>query len=116
MVIRMSFSRDLMRGSLELMVLSVLAEAPLYVYILQKKLRDASGNMVRLQAGTLYPILHRLEEAGAITSRWEDTGGRDRKWYHLSAKGRRLLEEQATEWNDYANCIRSLLKPALRPA
>ena len=112
----MSFSRDLLRGSLELMVLSVLGEAPLYGYLIQKKLREASGNMVRVEAGTLYPILHRLEEAGAIASKWEDTGGRDRKWYHLTAKGRQLLHRQAAEWTNYVDCIRTLLKPVWRPA
>ena len=112
----MSFNRDLMRGSLELMILSVLAEGAMYGYVIQKRLREASGNMVRVEAGTLYPILHRLEDQGAITSKWEDSGGRDRKWYHLTAKGRQLLQRQAAEWTDYADCIRSLLKPALRPA
>ena len=112
----MSFNRDLMRGSLELMILSMLGEAPLYGYLIQKKLREASSNRIRLQAGTLYPILHRLEESGAITSKWEDTGGRDRKWYHLTARGRQLLEHQAQEWIDYAECIRGLLRPVWRPA
>jgi PadR family transcriptional regulator, regulatory protein PadR len=109
----MSFSRDLMRGSLDLMILSVLADEPLYGYVIQKKLREASGNLVRLQAGTLYPVLHRLEDSGAIGSRWDQTSGRDRKWYHLTAKGRRLLQKQAAEWNLYASCIQELIKPAL---
>jgi PadR family transcriptional regulator, regulatory protein PadR len=109
----MNFSRDLMRGSLDLMILSVLAEGPLYGYLIQKKLRDASGNMVRLQAGTLYPLLHRLEDAGAIASRWEKSGGRDRKWYELTDKGNRLLRHQAVEWKRYASCMHQLLRPAL---
>lgn len=105
----MTFGRDLMRGSLDLMVLSVLTDAPLYGYLIQKRLRDVSGNMVRIQAGTLYPILHRLEVAGAIKARWDDTTGRDRKWYELTPKGKRLLSEQAAEWHQYVDCIRRLL-------
>lgn len=112
----MTFGRDLMRGSLDLMVLSVLTEGPLYGYLIQKKLREASGNMVRIQAGTLYPILHRLEVAGAIQARWDDSTGRDRKWYELTDKGRRLLTQQASEWHQYVECIRRLLEGPLREA
>jgi DNA-binding PadR family transcriptional regulator len=101
-----------MRGSLDLMVLSVLTDGPLYGYLIQKKLRDASGNMVRVQAGTLYPILHRLEEAGAIKARWDGSTGRDRKWYALTDKGKRLLSQQAAEWHQYVDCIRRLLDSA----
>ena len=109
----MTFGRELMRGSLDLMILSVLTDGPLYGYLLQRRLREASGNMVRLQAGTLYPLLHRLEEAGAIRSRWDASTGRDRKWYELTEKGRRLLHHQATEWRQYVDCIRKLLQESL---
>lgn len=95
------------------MILSVLTEGPLYGYLIQKKLRDSSGNMVRMQAGTLYPILHRLEVAGAIFARWDSSTGRDRKWYELTDKGKRLLNEQAAEWHQYADCIRRLLDGVL---
>jgi PadR family transcriptional regulator, regulatory protein PadR len=107
-----TFGRDLMRGSLDLMVMSILTDGPLYGYLIQKRLREASGNMVRIQAGTLYPILHRLEVAGAIKARWESTTGRDRKWYELTAKGKRLLQQQAAEWHQYVDCIRQLIDSA----
>lgn len=108
-----SFDRDLVRGSLDLMVLSALAEGPQYGYLIQKRIREASGNLVRIQAGTLYPLLHRLEDSGAIDSRWEAVGGRDRKWYALTDAGRRTLQHQANQWEEYAGCIRRLLSPAL---
>ena len=106
----MTFGRDLLRGSLDLMILSVLADEPLYGYLVQRRLGEASGNMVRMQAGTLYPILHRLESSGAIRSRWDASTGRDRKWYEITAKGKRLLEHQAAEWHRYVECVRRLLK------
>ena len=109
----MSFERDLMRGSLDLMILSALSERPLYGYLIQKRLREASGNTIRLQAGTLYPLLHRLESAGAIASRWDKSTGRERKWYDLTEKGRRRLQHQAAEWHRYVECLRNLLRPAL---
>ncbi len=61
-----SFQRDLLRGSLDLMVLSVLADNPQYGYSIQKQIRDVSQGRVDLKAGTLYPLLHRLEAAVAI--------------------------------------------------
>ena len=109
----MSFDRDLIRGSLDMMILAVLAEGTQYGYLIQKRLREASGNMVRLQAGTLYPLLHRLEEAGLIASRWDDSTGRDRKWYELTEKGRRRLQHRAVLWRQYVECIQRVLGPAL---
>lgn len=105
------FGPDLLRGSLDLMVLSVLAKGPTYGYQLQQSLRDASREQVQAQAGTLYPLLHRLEADGLIQSRWEDTTGRKRKWYELTAAGHRRLSSQAAEWDLYVDCIRSLLDP-----
>ena len=108
------FSPDLMRGSLDLMVLSVLFDGPQYGYSLQQRLREASGDMARLQAGTLYPLLHRLEADKLIRSRWETGQGRPRKWYELTAAGRKRLEVQARQWQAYADCLRALLSPVLQ--
>src|SRR6266550_1369459 len=91
------FQRDLVRGSLDLMVLSVLAAGKKYGYLIQKQLREASGSRVALAAGTLYPLLHRLEDEGFVRSTWDDHTGRQRKWYELTAAGRRRLSAQAQE-------------------
>jgi DNA-binding PadR family transcriptional regulator len=103
------FERELLRGSLDLMVLSVLAGGKKYGYLVQKQLRETSGQRVNLQAGTLYPILHRLEEDKLIRSSWDETTGRKRKWYELTPAGHKRLKVQAAEWLDYAECIRRLL-------
>lgn len=103
------FQRDLLRGSLDLMVLSVLAGGKKYGYLIQKEVREASGARVELPAGTLYPLLHRLEDDELIRSSWDDSTGRDRKWYELTAAGKKRLTAQAQEWADYAACIRQLL-------
>src|SRR5688572_7617297 len=91
------------------MVLSVLAGGKRYGYLIQKEVREASGSRVDLQAGTLYPLLHRLEDDGLVRSSWDDSTGRQRKWYELTAAGRKRLSAQAQEWADYAECIRQLL-------
>ncbi|HUQ70081.1 MAG TPA: PadR family transcriptional regulator [Planctomycetaceae bacterium] len=105
------FGPDLLRGSLDLMVLSVLAKESTYGYELQQRLRDASRELVQVQAGTLYPLLHRLEADGLIRSKWDASTGRKRKWYELTAAGRRRLTAQTKEWDRYVACIQSLLAP-----
>jgi PadR family transcriptional regulator PadR len=106
------FERELMRGSLDLLVLSVLAGGKRYGYVIQKDVRAASGGRALRKAGTLYPLLHRLEDEKLIRSTWEDSTGRDRKWYELTAAGRKRLAAQAQEWTDYAACIRQVLAGA----
>lgn len=105
------FNRELVRGSLDLMVLSVLADGPKYGYLIQKELREASQGLVRGDAGTLYPLLHRLEADKLIKAKWEQGSGRPRKWYELTAAGRRRWESQARDWQRYAACIQKLLSP-----
>ena len=103
------FERDLLRGSLDLMVLSVLADDAQYGYSIQKRLNSISLGKVKLPAGTLYPLLHRLESDKLIKSKWDDTTGRRRKWYALTAKGRKRLSAQADQWQQYADCMSSLI-------
>jgi len=103
------FERELMRGSLDLMVLSVLANQRQYGYAIQKQIREASRGQVQLPAGTLYPLLHRLEGDRVIRSRWDQTTGRDRKWYEITASGRKQLAAQAKQWQSYSQCVERLL-------
>ncbi|MCY2967003.1 MAG: helix-turn-helix transcriptional regulator [Planctomycetota bacterium] len=110
-----SSNSDWMKGSLDLMVLSVLASGSKYGYLLQQELQQASGGLVELQAGTMYPLLHRLEAEEWIRSRWDETTGRRRKWYELTDAGRNRLTQQAREWESYADCIRALLARVIDP-
>ena len=105
------FPRELLRGSLDLMVLSVLADGSKYGYLIQREIREASGGAAEIKAGTLYPLLHRLEGERLIRSRWDDSSGRRRKWYELTAAGRRALQHQAVQWQSYAACVQRLLAP-----
>jgi DNA-binding PadR family transcriptional regulator len=111
------FERDLLRGSLDLMVLSVLAGEKKYGYLIQKEVREASGGRVELAAGTLYPLLHKLEDERLIKASWDDSTGRERKWYELTAAGRKRLAQEAQQWADYTACIRQILAIAqVQPA
>lgn len=104
---------DLMRGNLDLMVLSTLSEGAKYGYLIQQSVADATGGLVTIQAGTLYPLLHRLEAAGLVGSRWDHTTQRKRKWYELTPAGRKCLERQAVQWREYVECLWRMLSPVL---
>lgn len=106
---------ELWRGNLDLMVLSSLAEGAKYGYAIQQRLEEASRGLIQIQAGTLYPILHRLEDEKLVKCRWEETTGRPRKWYELTAKGRHRLEERASQWQRLSACLQELVSPILAP-
>ena len=107
------FNSELMRGSLDLMVLSVLADGAKYGYLIQQQLRNASQKQVDLKAGTLYPVLHRLEADKYVRGKWDDSTGRRRKWYQLTAAGKKQLRSQAAQWQQYVDCIRTIMAPAV---
>ena len=106
------FQRDLLRGNLDLMVLSVLSRTAKYGYLIQQEIRDASRGRVDLPAGTLYPLLHRLEAEKLIRSSWDSATARKRKWYELTAAGRKQLQQHARDWESFAECMTRLLAPA----
>ncbi|QEG25209.1 lineage-specific thermal regulator protein [Mariniblastus fucicola] len=109
------FESDLLRGSLDLMVLAVLDQGDQYGYLIQKQIREASGEKVSMSAGTMYPLLHRLEGEKLIRSRWDESTGRRRKWYSLTAAGRKRLTKQANQWNQYVQCMAELMQGYIQP-
>jgi DNA-binding PadR family transcriptional regulator len=109
----MAIDSELLRGSLDLLVLSVLSGDPLYGYLIQQKLKESTGERVDLSASTLYPLLHRLESEKLVKAAWDDQTGRKRKWYSLTPAGRRALTQRARQWQDYADCLRQVLAPIL---
>lgn len=106
------YKRDLFRGSLDVMVLSVLAEGKAYGYAIQKQLKQSSGQSI--QAGSLYPLLHRLEAEGLIKATWDTTTARERKWYELTATGQKKLRKSAADWQAYIARLQALVLPAVR--
>ncbi|MEQ4305011.1 PadR family transcriptional regulator [Plantactinospora sp. B6F1] len=102
--------RELARGTAELAVLSVLSAERRYGYELLKLLQSAGAGVLELKEGTLYPLLHRLEDAGHITAEWEAEGRqRPRKYYALSATGRERLQLLRTEWSGLVGTLGDLL-------
>ena len=110
-VVMMKFDKGLMAGSGTMLVLSLLEGGDMYGYQMIEELARRSNDLFQMQEGTLYPILHGLEREGALTSceRRADTD-RTRKYYHLTEKGKRLLEEKQREWSVYAEAVNRILR------
>jgi DNA-binding PadR family transcriptional regulator len=106
-------SNEMIRGNLDLLVLSSLADGAKYGYLIQQSLNGATGGMVTVQAGTLYPLLHRLEAEKLVRCRWDSSTGRKRKWYELTSAGKKRLRHQANQWREYADCVGRVLRPVL---
>lgn len=86
-------------GNVETMLMSVLAAGPSYGYEIVRELNERAAGLLALGEGTVYPVLHRLEERGWISSRWDTkTGKRPRKYYRLTAKGRSAMTAQRQQW------------------
>ncbi|MGV9386789.1 PadR family transcriptional regulator [Nonomuraea sp. NPDC003707] len=102
--------RELARGTTELAVLSVLDVRRRYGYELLKLLRQAGEGVLEVKEGTLYPLLHRLEDAGHILATWEAEGrARPRKYYVITPDGRTYLAMLRAEWTGLVDAMRQLL-------
>ena len=102
--------RELSRGTLELAVLALITEERRYGYDLLSSLATATGGFVGIKEGTLYPVLHRLEDAGYIAATWEAEGrGKPRKYYGITPSGRQRLALLRTEWDRLAAGMERLL-------
>ena len=93
-----------------MLLLKLLEEKDMYGYEMIRELEKRSNQVFALKEGTLYPILHGLEEQEAIESYEQVAGsGRKRKYYHMTAKGKKLLDAKAREWNAYQEAVQTVM-------
>ncbi len=105
---------DSLQGSLDLLVLKILSRRPrLHGYAIMSAIKDTSGDVLRAEEGSLYPALHRMEEAGWIRAEWitKDTGRRARI-YELTAAGKKQLATEESRWQSVTSAVNRLLKMA----
>ena len=105
---------DSLQGSLDLLVLKILSRRPcLHGYALMSAIQDMSDDVLRAEEGSLYPALHRMEEAGSIRAAWmtKDNGRRARV-YELTAEGRKQLALVEARWSAVTNAVQRVLKLA----
>lgn len=105
----MSVSKNLVSGSMTMLLLKLLSEKDMYGYEMISVLRERSENVFELKAGTLYPLLHSLEEKNLLESYEQEALGKVRKYYSITKAGRKLLQEKETEWKEYSQAVTGVL-------
>jgi PadR family transcriptional regulator PadR len=108
----MEYRRELLKGSTETLLLSLLQKQPMYGYQIIKELDKKSQGYFRFREGTLYPALHRLESEGLILGVWEShSSGKKRRYYSLTEKGLEWLEAKVLEWQGFASAVNMVMQP-----
>ena len=105
----MKIDKELLKGSTTMLILNLLKQEDMYGYQMIKKLKETSENVFELKEGTLYRILHSLEEKGYITSYWDESSSKKRKYYSITKKGKDVLKEKETEWKIFSNSVNKVL-------
>jgi PadR family transcriptional regulator, regulatory protein PadR len=111
----MSKPVDLLQGTLDLLLLKILALEPQHGWAIGQRLKQVSGDILQVSEGSLYPALHKLEQEGWITAEWKPSeNNRRAKFYSLTRLGRRQLEKEAANWTRLSSAITQvvLLKEA----
>src|SRR6202020_870306 len=107
----MAAKSDLPQGTLDLLILKVVALGPVHGYAIAQRLQQVSRDVVQVPQGSLYPALHRLENRGVLASEWNETEtGREAKFYRLTRKGRAQLETEAASWRRLSEAVGLILK------
>jgi transcriptional regulator len=97
---------DLVQGTLDLLVLKILALEPLHGWAISQRLTQVSGDVLQVSDGSLYPALHKLEQSGWIKAEWKPSeNNRRAKFYSLTRLGRRQLEKESAEWKRLSGAI-----------
>jgi PadR family transcriptional regulator, regulatory protein PadR len=102
---------DLLQGTLDMLILKTVALGPVHGYGISQRIQQVSREVLQVQQGSLYPALHRLEKRGLLAATWgQSESGREAKFYRLSAKGRKQLEIEESQWKRLAQAIGLILQ------
>ncbi len=105
----MAIDRSLVSGSMGMLILRLLSEKDMYGYEMIDTLKKRSENVFELKAGTLYPLLHGLEEKKFLNSYEQEVLGKVRKYYQITPEGRKHLEQKKEEWKEYSKAVGNVL-------
>ena len=104
---------DLLQGTLDMLILKVVARGPTHGYAIAQRLQQMSKDVLQVQQGSLYPALHRLEKRGWVRAEWAASEtGREARFYALTRLGRRQLDEQSENWDRLSAAISGILGTA----
>ncbi len=110
---KVKYGRELLKGSTEHLILSLIAQEPLYGYRLIKEMKKRSQGYFQFKEGTLYPALHRLERERLIKGKWERLStGQERRYYYLTGLGQRALNDKKAEWLSFSAAVNLIIEPA----
>jgi transcriptional regulator len=102
---------ELLRGTLDLLILKTVSWAPLHGYGIAMAIRESTGALLQVQEGVLYPTLRKLEKRGLLSSEWGFTEtGREARYYELTREGRRSLRAQERDWQQYVHAMQLALR------
>jgi transcriptional regulator len=105
---------DLPQGTLDLLIMRIVAFGPIHGYAIAQRIQQMSREALRVQQGSLYPALHRLEYKKLLSSNWQPSEtGRDAKFYELTAKGRAYLKTETENWKRLTDVVGLILKGTL---
>jgi PadR family transcriptional regulator PadR len=104
---------DNLQGSLDLLVMKILRKGPNHGFAISSYIQQSSDEVLRVEAGSLYPALHRMTEAGLLKAGWRmSEAGRRARFYELTAKGRRRLEAEEQRWLSISAAVAKILRTA----
>src|SRR5215467_7021536 len=104
---------DLPQGTLDMLILKVVEPGPIHGYAVAQRIQQISRDVLQVRQGSLYPALHRLERRQLLQAEWKASEtGRDAKFYRLTAKGRKQLEQENNEWNHLRKAIDLIMRSA----
>src|SRR6185437_5173825 len=104
---------ELLQGTLDMLILKIVALGPVHGYGISQRIQQVSREVLQVQQGSLYPALHRLEKRGWLAATWgESESGRQAKFYRLSAKGRKQLQAEESQWKRLSEAIGLILRTA----
>jgi len=104
---------ELLKGTLDMLVLKIVALGPIHGYAIAQRIRQISHDFFQLQQGSLYPALHRLEDRGWLKAEWKATEtGREAKFYSLTAQGRKQLVAEVKGWEQLTDAVALILRTA----
>jgi PadR family transcriptional regulator PadR len=104
---------DLLQGTLDMLILKVVALGPIHGYAISKRIQQISNEVLRIQQGSLYPALHRLENRKWLVADWREAeSGREAKFYTLTAAGKKQLEVEEMDWERLSTAIRLVMRTA----
>jgi transcriptional regulator len=107
----MNQKSDLLQGTLDLLILKIVALGPIHGYGIAQRIRQISQDVLQVQQGSLYPALHRLEKRGWLRADWDEAeSGREAKFYALTKLGRQQLEAEAANWDRLSGAVGLILR------